>query len=138
MFVGSSVRGVGIAGAAKDAEVHIRGCGVEEGKDGSGMTDHLGGEVVVEIGGNIQRLHPIAGGERCLEEVTKHVGGGANHASGSTILMGSVGAREPYLNLMRKEERAGGVVQIATIVALERTNRTVELGGDPSNEMRQE
>ena len=54
---------------------------------------------------------------------------------GSDVLRAGVGAREPQLNNMRKEERAGGLIELATIVALESTNRAAELGGDPSKEV---
>jgi hypothetical protein len=41
------------------------------------------------------------------------------------------------LNPVREEERAGGgVVELATIVALESTNQAAELGGDPSKKVR--
>jgi hypothetical protein len=40
----------------------------EEGEERGGMTDRLGGETVEEMGGSIARLHPIASGERRLEE----------------------------------------------------------------------
>jgi hypothetical protein len=81
----------------------------------------LGGEAV-EMGGSIQHLHPIARGERHLEEnATYYVGGGVSLAFGSTVL----------------RKRAGdGVVELATTVALESTNRAIELGGDPNKKVR--
>lgn len=74
------------------------------------------------MGGSIQRLHPIAAVERRLEEKAT-IGGGANYAFSLTILRGGVGTK-PHLNPLREKERAeGGVVELATIVALESTNR---------------
>jgi hypothetical protein len=55
------------------------------------------------------------------ENATYHVGGGVSLAFGSTVL----------------RKRAGdGVVELATIVALESTNRTIKLGGDPNKKVR--
>ena len=38
---------------------------------------------------------------------------------------------------MGEKERTGGVVKLAAIVALECTNRAMELGGDPSEEVQE-
>lgn len=70
------------------------------------------------------------------KKATNHVGGDVDHVFGPTVLRGGVGAREPQLNPVREEERAGGgVVELATIVALESTNQAAELGGDPSKKV---
>jgi hypothetical protein len=56
-----------------------RGC-AEEGEEGSGVTDRLGEEVVEDMCGSVQGLHPIAGRERHMEEkAADHVSGDANN-----------------------------------------------------------
>jgi hypothetical protein len=57
------------------------------------------------VGGGVQGLYPIAGGERRLEEkASYHIGGGVNHALGPAILGRGVGARETQLNSTGEEE----------------------------------
>lgn len=58
-FVGSVGEGVRIASTTKDTKVCIGRGGAEEGEEGSGMTDHLGGEAVLEVGGSVESLSPI-------------------------------------------------------------------------------
>jgi hypothetical protein len=49
------------------------------------------GKTIEEVGGRVQGLNLVAGGKRSLkEEATQHVGGGVNHALGTTILRGGV------------------------------------------------
>lgn len=44
--------------------------------------DRLGGRTNEEVSGCVQRLNPVASGNRNLEEkAMQHVGGGANHGS---------------------------------------------------------
>lgn len=58
------------------------------------------------MGGSVESLHLVLGGKRCLEEkATYHVGGGANHAFSSVILMGGESAREPQPNTGRKSKK---------------------------------
>lgn len=93
--------------------------------------------MIKEVGSGVQRFHLVAGGKRGLEEVaTQHVGGSANHAFDLTILRGGVGARDRYPNTVRKEEGAGGLVVLDTIVALESTDKANELGGDLNKDAR--
>jgi hypothetical protein len=99
----------------------------KDDKEVSGMANRLGGEAV-EMCDSIQRLHPIASGERCLEEkTTNHVGGGANHAFGLAVLR-SVGAREPQLNSVRKELEVGPLSHWSM-------NPAAELGRGPSKKV---
>jgi hypothetical protein len=134
---GGNGGGVGIAGTTKDAEVRIGGDGAKEGEERSEMTDRLEGEAVENVGGSIQGLHLVNGRKKHLEEeATQHVGGSANHAFDLTILRGGVGARDRYPNTVRKEEGAGGLVVLDTIVALESTDKANELGGDLNKDAR--
>jgi hypothetical protein len=85
----------------------------------------------------VQGLCPVAGRERRLEEkAADHIGGGANHALGPTVLRRGVGARETQLKASGEEERLRGVVvELAAIVSLQCTDRATELGGDPDEEV---
>jgi hypothetical protein len=117
--------------------VRIGGDGAKEGEERSEMTDRLEGEAVENVGGSIQGLHLVNGRKKHLEEeATQHVGGSANHAFDLTILRGGVGARDRYPNTVRKEEGAGGLVVLDTIVALESTDKANELGGDLNKDAR--
>jgi hypothetical protein len=84
------------------------------------VADRLRGEAVEEVGGCVKGLCPVACRKRCLEEkATYHVGGGANHALGPTVLGRGVGARETQLNATGEEERPRGmVVKLVAIVTL--------------------
>jgi hypothetical protein len=62
-FVGSRGRGVRIVGAAKDTEVRTGRGGAEEGEEGCGMTESLGGEVVQEVVGRVETLSPVTSKE---------------------------------------------------------------------------
>jgi hypothetical protein len=101
------------------------------------VAHRLRGKTVEEVGGCVQGLYPIAGRKRRLEEkAAEHIGGGADHAFGPTILSRGVGARETQLNAMSEEERTGGVVvEFATIVTLQSTYRATKLGGYPGEEV---
>lgn len=84
------------------------------------------------MGGSVESLHLVLGGKRCLEEkATYHVGGGANHAFREVKVLES-------RNRIREERARRGVVELKTIIALESTNRSVELGEDPSKEGRKD
>jgi hypothetical protein len=89
------------------------------------------------VGGGVQGLCPVVGRERRLKEkATNHVGGGANHSLGPTVLGRGVGAREMQLNATGEEERPRGmVVELAAIVTLQCMDRATELGGDPGEEV---
>jgi hypothetical protein len=82
-------------------------------------------------------LCPVGDRERRLKQkATDHVGGGANHALSPAVLSRGVGTRETQLDAMSEEERTGGVVvKLATIVALQGTDRAPELGGYPGEEV---
>jgi hypothetical protein len=67
-FVRSGGGGVGIAGTPEDLKVLIGVGGAEEGEEQSGMGNRLGGKTIEEVGGCVQSLSPVAGGERSLEE----------------------------------------------------------------------
>jgi hypothetical protein len=134
--MGGSDRSVGIAGTSEDTKVVVGGGCAIQSKVGSGMAHRLRGEAVEEMGGGVQGLYPVAGRERRLkEEAAYHIGGGANHAFGPAILGSGVGARETQLDVMGEEERARGVVELAAIITLEGTNRAMELGRDPGEEV---
>jgi hypothetical protein len=87
--------------------------------------------------GGVQGLCPVAGRERRLEEkAADHVGGGANDAFVLTVLRRGVGARETQLDTMCEEKGARGVVvELATIITLQGTDRATELGGDTVKEV---
>jgi hypothetical protein len=70
--------------------------------------------------GGMKGLCPVGGRERRLKEkAADHVGGGANHALGPTVLSRGVGTRETQLDAVSEEERAGGVVvELAASVTL--------------------
>jgi hypothetical protein len=101
------------------------------------VAHRLGGKTVEKVGGGVQGLCPVAGRERRLEEkAADHIGGGANHAFGPTVLGRGVRARETQLDAMREKEGAGGViVELAAVVTLQGTDRAVKLGGDPGEEV---
>jgi hypothetical protein len=101
------------------------------------MVHRLRGKTVEEVCGCVEGLCPVAGRERRLEEkATDHVGSGANHAFGPTVLGRGVGARETQLDAMSEKERTGGVVvELAAIVTLQGTDRTMKLGGYPGEEV---
>jgi hypothetical protein len=101
------------------------------------VAHRLRGKAVEEMGGSVQGLCPVAGRERRLEEkAAEHIGGGVDHAFGSAVLCRGVGARETQLDAMSEEERTGGVVvELATIVTLQSTDRATKLSGYPGEEM---
>jgi hypothetical protein len=101
------------------------------------VAHRLRGKTVEEVGDSVQGLCPVAGRERCLEEkATEHIGGGADHAFGAAVLCRGVGARETQLDAMSEEERARGVViELATIVTLQSTDRATKLSGYPGEEV---
>jgi hypothetical protein len=117
--------------------VVIRGGYAIQGKVGSGVAHRLRGEVVDEMCGGVQGLCPVAGRERRLKkEATDHVGGGVNDVFGPVVLGRGVGVRETQLDAVGKEEGARGVVvELATIITLEGTDRATELGGDLGEEV---
>jgi hypothetical protein len=104
---------------------------------GSRVANPLQWEAVEEVGGGVQSFCPAAGRERHLEEkAVDHIGGGTNHAFGLAVLGRGVGARETQLNTIGEKERTGGVVvELATIVTLQCTDRATELGGYPGEEV---
>jgi hypothetical protein len=110
---------------------HRRGlCHTGQSGGGGGVTHCLGGNAI-EMGSNVFSLCPIADRKRPLkEEATYHVSGGANNLFGPTVLKGSVGAQESQCNIVEEKGVRGRVVELATVITLEGTNRTSELGGD--------
>jgi hypothetical protein len=128
---------VRVAGTTEHAKVVIGGGCAIQGEVGSRVAHRLGGKMVEEVGGGVQGLCPVAGRERRLEEqAADHVGGGANHALCAAVLGGGVGAREMQLNATGEEEWPRGVVvELTTVVALQSTNRALELGGYPGEEV---
>jgi hypothetical protein len=130
--VRSSGGDVGIANITKNLKVGIGGGCAIKGKvgGGGGVTHCLGGNAI-EMGSNVFSLCPIADRKRPLkEEATYHVSGGANNLFGPTVLKGSVGAQESQCNIVEEKGVRGRVVELATVITLEGTNRTSELGGD--------
>jgi hypothetical protein len=131
--MGSGGGSVGIAGTTEHTEVVVRGGCAIQGEVGSGVAHRLRGEAV-EMCGGVQGLCPVVGRKRHLKkEATNHVCGGANDAFGPAVLGRGVGARERQLNVVGEEEGARGVVvELATIITLEGTDRATELGEDPT------
>jgi hypothetical protein len=127
----SSGRSVRIAGTTEHAKVVVGGDCVVQGEVGSRVAHRLRGKTDEEVCGGVQGLYPVAGRERRLEEkATNHIGGGANHAFGPAVLGKGVGVRETQLDAVGEKERTGGViVELATIVTLQGTDRLMELGG---------
>jgi hypothetical protein len=110
------------------------GCAIP-GEVGSGVAHRLRGEAVEEMCGGVHGLCLVTVRERRLKkEVADHVGGGANDAFDTVVLGRGVGARE-QLDAVGEEEGARGVVDLATIITLEFTDRMTELGGDPGEEV---
>jgi hypothetical protein len=59
------------------------------------------------VGGGVQGLCPVAGRDRRLEEkAINHIGDGANHALGVTVLGRGVGSRETQLSATGEKERS--------------------------------
>jgi hypothetical protein len=99
------------------------------------VAHRLRGEAVEEMCGGVHGLCLVTVRERRLKkEVADHVGGGANDAFDTVVLGRGVGARE-QLDAVGEEEGARGVVDLATIITLEFTDRMTELGGDPGEEV---
>jgi hypothetical protein len=132
-----SSRSVRVAGTAEHAKVVVGGGCAVKCEVGSRVAHRLGGKTVEKVGGGVQGLCPVAGRERRLEEkTTDHIGGGANHAFGPTVLGRGVRERERQLDAMSEKERAGGViVELAAVVTLQGTDWAVKLGGDPGEEV---
>jgi hypothetical protein len=128
---------VRVAGTAEHVNVVVGGGCAIQGEVGSREAHRLGGKTVEEVGGGVQALCPVAGRERRLEEkAADHVGGGANHALCPAVLGGGVGARETQLNATGEEEWPRGmVVELAAVVALQSTDRALELGRYPGEEV---
>ena len=112
----SSGGGVGIGDIAKDSKVRIGGVVPYRAK-WEWVTHRLEGKVVELMRSSVQGLCPIASRKRRQQkEVANHVGGGVNNPFDSTILRGSVGARESQLNVVGEKQGArGGVVKLAFV-----------------------
>jgi hypothetical protein len=115
-----SSRSVRVAGTTEHAKVVVGGGCAIQGEVGSRVAHRRGGKTVEKVGGGVQGLCLVAGRERRLEEkAADHIGGGANHAFGPTVLGRGVGARETQLDAMSEKEREGGViVELAAVVTL--------------------
>jgi hypothetical protein len=130
-------RSVRVADTAEHAQVVVgRGC-VVHGEVRCRVAHRLEGKTVEEMCGSMKGLCLVGGRERRLKEkAADHVGGGVNHTLGPAILSRGVGTRETQLDAVSEEERTGGVVvELAAIVALQGTDRALELGGYPSEEV---
>jgi hypothetical protein len=130
-------RSVRVADTAEHAQVVVgRGC-VVHGEVRCRVAHRLEGKTVEEMRGSMKGLCLVGGRERRLKEkAADHVGGGVNHVLGPAILSRGVGTRETQLDAVSEEERTGGVVvELAAIVALQGTDRALELGGYPSEEV---
>jgi hypothetical protein len=69
-------------------------------------------------------------------KATQHIGGGTNHALGTTIMRGGVRARQPQLHAMGEKECVGrGVIKLSSIIALNMLNGTTKLSQHPHKEM---
>jgi hypothetical protein len=121
-----SSRSVRVASTAEHAKVVVGGGCAVQGEVGSRVAHRLGGKTVEKVGGGVQGLCLVAGRERRLEEkAADHIGGGANHAFGPTVLGRGVRARETQLDAMSEKERAGGViVELTAVVTLQGTDRS--------------
>jgi hypothetical protein len=124
-------RNVRVAGTTEHAQVVVgRGCAIQ-GEVRCRVAHRLRGKTVEEMCGGMKGICPVGDRERRLKEkAADHVGGGANHALDPAVLSRGVGTRETQLDAVGEEERTGGiVVELATIVALQGTDRATELGG---------
>jgi hypothetical protein len=61
--------------------------------------------------------------------------GGTNHTLDLTVLWGSVGTRHSKLDAVRKEENAGGVIKLASIIALDALDGAAKLRGHNGKEV---
>jgi hypothetical protein len=61
--------------------------------------------------------------------------GGTNLALGLAVLWGSVGTQHPKLDTVREEESAGGVIKLASIVALDAPDGAAKLRGHKGKEV---
>jgi hypothetical protein len=130
-------KSVRVAGTAEHVQVVVeRGCAVQ-GKVRCRVAHRLRGKTVEEMRGSMKGLCPVGGRERRLKKkAADHVGGGANHALGPTVLSRGVGTRETQLDAVGEEERTGGVVvELAAIIALQGTDRAPKLSGYPGEEV---
>jgi hypothetical protein len=132
--MGSGGGSVGIAGTTEHAKVVVEGGCAIQSEVGSGVA-HCFRVEAVETCVGVQGLCLVAGRERRPEEkATYHVGGGACVWPGRSGR--GVGAREMQLDTMGEEEGMRGVVvELATIITLEGTDRATELWGDPGEEV---
>jgi hypothetical protein len=79
---------------------------------------------------------PNSGREETPEkEAVDHVSGGANNTFSPTILRGSIGVGESQLNVVGEKGARGRVVKLVDVVALEAMHRSMELSGDPGEEV---
>jgi hypothetical protein len=78
----------------------------------------------------VKALSPVTVGKGSLEQQGAHdIVGGTNHALGLAVLRGSVGTQHLKLDTVREEENAGGVIKLASIIALDAPNNTTKLRG---------
>jgi hypothetical protein len=61
--------------------------------------------------------------------------GGTNHIFDLAVLWGSVGTRHPELDVERGEESAGGVIKLASIIALDAPDGATKLRGHNGEEV---
>jgi hypothetical protein len=58
-----------------------------------------------------------------------------NHTLGLTVLWGSVGTQHLKLDIVREEETAGGVIKLASIIALDAPDGVTKLCGHKGKEV---
>jgi hypothetical protein len=77
----------------------------------------------------VKALSLVTGWKGSQEQQGAHdIIGGTNHALGLAVLWESVGTRHPKLDAVREEESAsGGVIKLASIIALDGPDGTTKL-----------
>jgi hypothetical protein len=105
-----------------------------EGEVWAGRADHLGREVVQQICGDVEPFYSVASQNRSLKKQgAQHVIDGAKDALGFTVLQRSVGTRHPQKYPFGAEECVRGcVIELTTIVSLDRFDGATKLYGDIS------
>jgi hypothetical protein len=84
----------------------------------------------------VKALDPVTEWKGSLKHQGAHdIVGGTNHALGLAVLRGSVGTRHLKLDAVREEECVGGVIELASIIALDAPDGAAKLYGHKGKEV---
>jgi hypothetical protein len=99
---GSEIR---VASAPEDTKMIIGGMDAEKSKVRSGVVNHLGGQMVEEVGGSGEGLGLVVSRKGSLKEQRAHdIVRCANHVLTPTVLRRRLGARHTEVGVAREEK----------------------------------